>query len=61
MLGWEAESFAAPGNLPANSPGPAWATIVLNPWKRQAADDQLLNRRVGEEIMPCRATVLFVD
>lgn len=62
MLGREAESFAAPGNLPAaNSPSPTWATVVLYPWRRQAADDQLLKRRAGEEIMPYRATVLFVD
>lgn len=62
MLGREAESFAAPGTLPAaNTPGPAWATVVLYPWKGPAANDQLLKRRVGEEIMPCRDTVLFVD
>lgn len=23
----------------ANSPGPAWATVVLYPWERRAADE----------------------
>lgn len=43
----------------ANSPGPAWATVVLYPWERRAADE--LETGVGKKIAPGRAAALLWD